>query len=130
MLREGRSAQLVRLIRGRALNRLVKAAIGREASAIDTVVTTDLHRLIRLPGTLHGRTGLIAQRISVESLDDYDPLMEAVAFKGGMLKVYVERTPRFRIGGSLYGPYEKDEVELPEEAALYLLCKGAARLMR
>ncbi|KYH37921.1 MAG: DNA primase small subunit, partial [Candidatus Bathyarchaeota archaeon B23] len=128
-LREGRLGRLLTLIRGKNLERLVEAAVGREASAIDTVVTTDLHRLIRLPGTLHGRTGLIAQRVSVEGLDDYDPLVEAVAFKGGMLKVYVERAPRFRIGEAHYGPYGGEEVELPGEAALYLLCKGAARLV-
>jgi len=129
LLREGRPGLLLRLIRRRTLDKLVEAAVGREASAIDTVVTTDLHRLIRLPGTLHGKTALIAQRVSVEGLDDYDPLIEAVAFKGGSLKVYVEGAPRFSIGGAQYGPYEGEEMELPLEAALYLLCKGAARLV-
>lgn len=128
ILWDGRPGLALRLIRRRTLDKLVEAAVGREASAIDTVVTTDLHRLIRLPGTLHGKTGLIAQRVSVEGLDDYDPLVEAVAFKDGMLKVYVERAPRFSIGGAFYGPYIGEEVELPMEAALYLLCKGAARL--
>ena len=29
-----------------------------QSSKIDTVVTTDIHRLIRMNGTLHGKTGL------------------------------------------------------------------------
>ena len=30
----------------------------QQSAKIDTVVTTDIHRLIRMNGTLHGKTGL------------------------------------------------------------------------
>jgi len=38
--------------------RIIKLAIKKQAAYIDSVVTTDIHRLIRLPMTLHGKTGL------------------------------------------------------------------------
>jgi DNA primase small subunit len=101
----------------------------RQASIIDTVVTTDIHRLIRLPLTLHGKTGLKAMEIPAEKLERFDPLKDAVAFEEGALKLFVNDAHAFRIGDQTYGPYQREEVELPTGAAVYLLCKKAARLV-
>jgi DNA primase catalytic subunit len=38
--------------------KLAEIARENQAAKIDTVVTTDIHRLIRMNGTLHGKTGL------------------------------------------------------------------------
>ena len=38
--------------------RLAEHIREEKAAKIDTVVTTDIHRLIRMNGTLHGKTGL------------------------------------------------------------------------
>ncbi len=54
-----------------------------QISAIDTVVTTDIHRLIRMNGTLHGKSGLLKVEFPVKHLSDFDPFKEAVAFKEG-----------------------------------------------
>ena len=113
----------------RALDRLVEAAVRREAAAIDTVVTTDIHRLIRLPGTLHGKTGLRAVRVPVDELEGFDPLRSAVAFDEGEVEVHVVRSPEFRVGEETYGPFREEEVELPSAAAILLLCKGVARVV-
>jgi DNA primase small subunit len=93
-------------------------------------VTTDIHRLIRLPWTLHGKTGWLAHTVAIDELEDYDPLTSAIALTDGNEKVYVRRAPRFRIGDEFYGPYEEEQVELPMAAAVFLLCKNAARLER
>ena len=66
--------------------------------------------------------------ISIENLEDYNPQTSAVAFKGGMETVYVRRTPRFRIGDEIYGPFFEETAELPVAVAVFLLCKKAARL--
>jgi len=99
-----------------------------ESSKIDTVVTTDTHRLIRMNGTLHGKTGLKKIEFPLERLDDFDPFKEAVAFKEGAVKVFVSDAPEFRLGGNVFGPYKRKTVELPTAAALLLICKRRAEV--
>jgi DNA primase catalytic subunit len=97
-----------------------------EAANVDTVVTTDIHRLIRMNGTLHGKTGLKKVEFPVKRLADFDPFKEAVAFKEGTAKVSVSSAPEFRIGESMWGPYKNTTVELPTAAAVLLILKGRA----
>jgi DNA primase small subunit len=99
-----------------------------ESSKIDTVVTTDTHRLIRMNGTLHGKTGLRKVEFPVTRLADFDPFEEAVAFKEGAVKVFVSDAPKFRLGGSVLGPYRRQTVEVPIAAAVLLICRGRAEV--
>ena len=99
-----------------------------ESAKIDTVVTTDTHRLIRMNGTLHGKTGLKKAKFPTSNLADFDPFKEAVAFKEGSVKVFVSDVPEFRLGGSILGPYEQQTVEIPTAAAVLLICKGRAEV--
>jgi DNA primase small subunit len=101
-----------------------------ESSKIDTVVTTDTHRLIRMNGTLHGKTGLKKMEFPIGSLDDFDPFKEAVAFKEGAVKVFVSDAPEFRLGGNVFGPYKRKTVELPTAAAMLLICKRRAEVAK
>ncbi len=96
------------------------------SAAVDSVVTTDIHRLIRLPRSLHGKTGLMAMNIPLDALKKFDPLKYAVAFKHGTLKVHINEAHQFRIGDEKFGPYDDETVVLPMAAAIYLLCKRAA----
>ncbi len=107
---------------------LIEALITDEIPRVDTVVTTDIHRLTRLMGTLHGKTGLIVLEISLNHLEDFYPLRDAVAFKGGNVKVKVYDVERFEIDKREYGPFDNSVVELPTAAAILLLCKSLARL--
>ena len=104
---------------------IVQRAIGETAAKIDTVVTTDVHRLIRLPGTLNGHTGLLGVDVSLERLDEFDPFKEALAFHG-ITRIRVKDSPKFNLGGEQFGPYQNEEVELPSYAAMLLLCKRRA----
>ena len=99
-----------------------------QSAKIDTVVTTDIHRLIRMNGTLHGKTGLKKVEFPVKNLEDFDPFNEAVAFKEGTAKVFVSDAPEFKLGGNMLGPYKKQTVELPTAAAILLICKGRAEV--
>ena len=108
--------------------KLVEASVDNQAVCIDTVVTIDIHRLIRMPLTLHGKTGLKVISVPSKSLETFDPLRDAVAFNEGTLKVYILAAHRFRIGEEIYGPYRRETVKLPIAAAIYLLCKRAALL--
>ena len=106
--------------------KILKYALREQGATIDTVVTTDIHRLIRMPTTLHGKTGFNVVEIPVKDLEGFDPFSGAVSFKGDSVTVHVNWADKFRIGDSVYGPYEKERVELPQAAAVFLLCKGVA----
>ncbi|HII85324.1 TPA: hypothetical protein HA273_01810 [Candidatus Bathyarchaeota archaeon] len=99
-----------------------------ESAKVDTVVTTDIHRLIRMNGTLHGKTGLKKMEFPISKLGDFDPFLEAVAFKDGHARVFVSGAPEFQLGGNMFGPYKNDTVDLPTAAAVLLVCKGRAEV--
>jgi len=109
-----------------AWEKIMAHVIKSQAASIDTVVTTDLHRLIRLPATIHGKTGLKVVTVPVGKLEAFDPLQEAIAFTKGTLTVCVSEAQTFRLGSEVYGPYKDERVELPMAAAMSLLCKKAA----
>lgn len=100
-------------------------AIEKASAKIDSVVTTDVHRLIRLPGTLNGHTGLLSTEVLKERLDDFDPFDESLAFDG-MMKVHVKDCPSFQLKGQEFGPYREETVDLQSSAAMLLLCKKRA----
>jgi hypothetical protein len=81
-------------------------------------------------GTLHGKTGLKKIEFPVQRLSDFDPFKEAVAFKEGTVKVSVSSAPEFRIGENMFGPYKNQTVELPTAAAVLLILKGRAEVVK
>jgi DNA primase small subunit len=110
------------------LEKIVQHGVEKQSVKIDTVVTTDIHRLIRLANTLHGKTGLKKTNVSITGIEQFDPLKNAIVFEKGALTVFVFEAPQFRLGSETYGPYKNDRVELPTAAALLLLCKDAAKM--
>ncbi len=90
---------------------------------IDTVVTTDIHRLIRMPETLNGKTGLKAAAVALDRLEEFDPFYEPVAFEGTQ-KVQVTEAPQVRMRGEEFGPFADEQVELPLAVAILLIAKG------
>lgn len=93
----------------------------------DQPVTIDLHRLIRLPGSLHGKTGFLVKKLSYSELERFDPFSDTLVFQGHK-KVFVKEVPQFRIGEETFGPLKNENVELPMNVAIFLLCKGLATL--
>jgi DNA primase catalytic subunit len=108
-------------------NLIANAAIRDVACNIDERVTIDTKRLMRYPNTLHGKSGLKASKIAYRDLKRFDPLVDAVAFKGGSIKVYVRDIPRIRIGNDEIGPIKDGvEAEVSKALGIYLMCRGAA----
>jgi DNA primase small subunit len=97
---------------------------------IDVPVTHDVHRVIRLIGSLNGKTGFTVNLLSRDAIDDFDPFSDAIGFTDGTLKIKISKKqgkiPQFRIGNDTYGPFQNETVELPKAAAVLLLCKGVA----
>lgn len=100
-----------------------------QAAKVDTVVTTDIHRLIRLGNSLHGKTGFKKVEVPIKGIEDFDPLRSGVAFSEGSVTVLVSSSPEFRVGERTYEPLRDQKIELPTAAALLLLCKGAATVV-
>ena len=105
--------------------KIAERAIYESSVKIDTVVTTDIHRLIRLSGTLNGRTGLKVVNAPLADLERFDPFKEAAALVGEDT-VYIKEAPQFRLGEEVFGPYQKEKRTLPRAAAVLLVCKGKA----
>ncbi|MBR9707427.1 MAG: DNA primase small subunit PriS [Candidatus Diapherotrites archaeon] len=109
-----------------AWERIAARAAVTSSAEIDTQVTVDVKKLMRLPGSLHGSTGLVAAQVS--NLESFDPLKDTIAFKSGSVKVSIKRAPEFRLGDEVFGPFQNASIELPTAAAVFLIARGAAVL--
>lgn len=106
---------------------------------IDTPVTIDIHRLIRYPGSLHGKTGFKVQEIFPDELDNFNPLdevkekLDPIVFESKVettqkLEILETRVPSTKIKGETFGPYTQGEIiEVPHHIAVFLLCKEVAK---
>ena len=93
----------------------------------DEPVTVDIHRLIRMPFSLHGKTGFIVKPVPLDYFDDFEPLEDAVAFSDAReVRVRGLKDASVRIKGHEYGFSAGEIVEMPENAAIYFICRGLA----
>jgi DNA primase small subunit len=104
----------------------LEEVINAFSSRIDESVTTDIHRIFRMPGTLHGNSGLLKMR--VHDLERFRPEHDPVVLGEEEVAVSVLGSPVFSLKGRTFGPYSSEEPELPAYAAVYLMAKGLARL--
>ncbi|NVM43734.1 MAG: DNA primase small subunit PriS [Candidatus Lokiarchaeota archaeon] len=119
--------------------RFLKEIVKQVGVELDEPVSIDIHRLIRYPGSLHGKTGFKVQEISLKELKDFNPLDEAnekldpIVFtskKNLTLKLEITENaiPMTKIKGVEYGPYSKGEIiDVPHHIAIFLLCKEVAK---
>jgi DNA primase small subunit len=104
---------------------------GEAGGEVDAGVTFDVSKLIRLPNSLHGETGLSAKKLpGVSSLAGFDPMRDAAVFGDSPVRVKCGRVPKFSIKGQEYGPFANEDALLPEAAAVYVLCKRKASLSK
>ena len=104
------------------LLKLVSDAVSAQRALVDASVTTDVHRVFRLAGTLHGNTGMCKLRVA--AIDAFDPLTDAVVLSPEPVKIQVKFWPRFSIGGDTYGPFRSSLAVLPTYAAVPILTRG------
>jgi len=106
--------------------KMLDQVIGANAALIDEAVTTDVHRVFRMPGTLHGGSGLM--KMHVESIDTFDPERSPVVLGSQSTKVYVDFAPEFFLKGIRFGPYDSSMVQIPIYAAVFLLARGLGKV--
>ena len=98
------------------------------SSEVDKPVTPDIKRLIRLPSSLHGKTGLKVVPITRDQLTDYDPLQSAVpdVYTSDPVKVTMHRDMSLYMLGEHMSL--KNETEVPEFAAPLLIGRKYAHI--
>jgi DNA primase small subunit len=109
---------------------LAEEVVASETAPIDEPVTTDLRRLIRFPGSLHGGTGLVVRRLEPSAVASFDPLVDAVPepFTDREIQVDVTDPPawmdadRFR--------REEGVVSVREWVGVFLLARERATVVR
>jgi DNA primase small subunit len=103
-----------------------KRLLSRAALA-DEPVTTDTKRLIRMPTSLHGGSGMRVQPLELRELHDFDPLTDAVVFGMRDVKVDAKFPLKMPMLGSTY-EIQKGITTVPEAAAVFLCCRGIAEI--
>lgn len=95
---------------------------------IDRGVTLDIHKLIRIPSTIHGGSSLLC--MNVVNLDGFDPFKDSIVFHNPPVKIKTKQNiTSFILNDQTFGPFDMEkEIELPEYAAMFLMCKKAAML--
>jgi DNA primase small subunit len=92
---------------------------------IDAQVTTDVHRIFRMPGTLNSKSGLSKTRC--EDIDSFDPFTDACVLGDTRIAVRLKCPVKLTLKGRSHN-VSKESAELPAHAAVYLICKGLAEV--
>jgi len=101
-------------------NALRKTAVSMSAGETDEPVTCDVKRLIRLPSSLHGKTGLKVTRVTLDGLWDFDPLRDAVVLPEDPVKVELNQPVHMRMKEQEFN-LKQGEEELPSYLAVFLV---------
>lgn len=108
------------------LEELVEEAKTQIGVAIDEQVTVDTKRLIRIPYSLHGGTGLPVYPLTPDKLPDFKPGPWLSPFKDlDYMRVRaIVDTPVITVLGRSMRLRRGESYRLPAPHAVYLLCKG------
>jgi DNA primase small subunit len=90
---------------------------------LDPQVTTDVHRVFRMPGTLNSKSGLAKARCN--DIYSFDPFVDACLLGDGKVSVRLKAPIKLKIMGKSFN-ISKESAEMPTYAAVYLMCKGLA----
>ena len=106
---------------------LLHEVVAADNAPIDEPVTTDTNRLIRLPGSLHGGSGLEVQRIDRGDIDAFDPLVDPVpeTFRGHDITVEVTDGGLVELDGDSF-TLEAGNHTVPEHVGVFLMARGRA----
>ena len=97
------------------------------AALADEPVTTDTKRLIRMPTSLHGGSGMRVQPLEIRDLHDFDPLVDAIVFATRDVRVDLKFALTMPMLGSTY-ELQIGISTVPEAVAVFLCCRGMAEI--
>jgi DNA primase small subunit len=91
---------------------------------IDPVVTTDIHRVFRMSGTLNSKSGFIKMKCT--DLELFDPSIDACLLGDKEVPVETKASIKLKLKHQSFNIKKKIMTRLPLYAAVYLICKGLA----
>ncbi len=107
----------------------VPTAVDLGKRETDEPVTSDIKRLIRMPGSLHGKTGLEVVPLTRSELDGFVPLRDAVP------DAWTDERVRVRLRSGIKMTMRDETFNLgegvnsvPEYLAIFLACRGVASI--
>jgi len=109
--------------------KLVRVALKEAAIYPDEPVTGDVHRLIRLPGSLHGGSGLRVTVLDSKTLENFEPMKDAVVFGNKPVKIRSIVNHPVTMGNNIAKLTPESVVEVPEMAAVYFMARKWANLV-
>ena len=98
---------------------LKQAALPLAKGETDEPVTADIKRLIRLPGSLHGKSGLRVVTLTRDALDDFDPFVDAVAFPADAVAFTPRGDAELTLGGETVRVRAGEATEVPMHHAVW-----------
>jgi DNA primase small subunit len=97
----------------------------------DEPVTADTKRLIRLPGSLHGKSGLKVVTLTRSALDGFDPLRDAVAFPmDEAVRIVPRNDAAATLGGETVSVRKGEPVDVPLPHAVFWLARQNGTIVR
>ena len=93
---------------------------------IDSNVTSDIHRIFRLEGSLNSKSGLV--KLVCDNIEKFNPYTEACLINDDPVEILANLPTEFRLKDRKFGPYTGEKVSIPRYAAVYMICKGIANL--
>ncbi|WP_156769113.1 DNA primase small subunit PriS [Thermoplasma volcanium] len=110
------------------IERAIDQVKSHNATMVDAPVTYDIHRLIRMPQSLHGKSGMMVKEVDLDKFDDFDPLSDAIPkiFLEGDYDINVhEKTRKLRLlDYKIDLPPGRNRV--PQYVAIFLVSSGRA----
>jgi len=93
----------------------------------DEPVTTDTKRLIRCPGSLHGKTGFRVLSIPLDRLPSFDPLRDAVVLGRDPVEISLNEGFSITMGGEDF-ELGAGSTSAPRFLAYFLVARGKAKV--
>jgi DNA primase small subunit len=102
--------------------------IPRTATHVDEPVTRDVKRLIRMPYSLHGKTGMQVVSLTRDQLERFDPLRDAfpAIYPSHIMKVEVKGPLDLKLRGERV--HGEGVLDVPTYAAIFLILRMKATL--
>jgi DNA primase small subunit len=107
---------------------LRKTAVSISAGETDEPVTCDIKRLIRLPSSLHGKTGLKVVKIAVDEMPEFNPLRDAVVLPDTPVRIMMYQPVRITMKDQNFA-LSAGEQEVPTYLAVFLVGRKEADLL-
>jgi len=103
--------------------KILEMAVELMRGDIDRIVTSDISRLTRIVGTLHGKTGLKVVKVDISKLESFDPTKEALALplSPQITVKFLSDIGNVSFNDDIYGPYRKGQINsIPIPLAVFL----------